>query len=123
MRSMVGLNENLLEWQIVTNESVNPVFVLQHDFLRNIFTKVLHFADRTASKTASGAFGVCITPSHLVSPPHHRTATPTDVFFQFTRHLIDQQPVDKQTGVSVVFDPCDANISLYAHDSLPQGLS
>lgn len=29
--SVVGLNENLLEWQIGTNESVNPVFVLQHD--------------------------------------------------------------------------------------------
>lgn len=38
VRGMVGLNENLLEWQIVTNESVNPVFVLQHNFLRNIFT-------------------------------------------------------------------------------------
>ncbi len=67
MRSVVGLNENLLERQIVTNESVNPVFVLQHDFLRG--SKVLHFADRTASKTAPGAFGVCVTPSHLVSPP------------------------------------------------------
>lgn len=32
MGGMVGLNENLLEWQIVANESVNPVFVLQHGY-------------------------------------------------------------------------------------------
>lgn len=32
VRGMVGLNENLLEWQIVANESVNPVFVLQHGY-------------------------------------------------------------------------------------------
>lgn len=31
MGSMVGLNENLLEWQIVTNECINPVF-LQHRY-------------------------------------------------------------------------------------------
>ena len=38
VRGMIALDENLLEWQIVANECVNPVFVLQHDFLRNIFT-------------------------------------------------------------------------------------
>ena len=31
VRGVIALDENLLEWQIVTNESVNPVFVLQHD--------------------------------------------------------------------------------------------
>lgn len=67
VRGMIALDENLLKWQIVTNECVNPVFVLQHDFLRG--SKVLHFSDWTASEAASGAFGVCVTPSHLVSPP------------------------------------------------------
>ena len=67
MRSVIALDENLLDREIVADESVNPVFVLQHDFLR--WSKVLHFAYRATNKAASGAFGVCVTPSHLVSPP------------------------------------------------------
>lgn len=55
VRGVIALDENLLEWQIVANECVNPVFVLQHDFLRNIFTKVLHLPDRTAYIAVSGA--------------------------------------------------------------------
>lgn len=55
MGSMVGLNENLLEWQIFTNESVNPVFVLQHDFLRDMFTEVLHLPDWAAIIAVSSA--------------------------------------------------------------------
>lgn len=30
MRGVIALDENLLEWQIVANECVNPVFILQH---------------------------------------------------------------------------------------------
>lgn len=66
VRGVIALDDDLLDWQVITNECVNPVF-LQHDFLRG--SKVLHFSDWTASEAASGAFGVCITPSHLVSPP------------------------------------------------------
>ena len=31
VRGVIALDENLLEWQIVANECVNPVFILQHD--------------------------------------------------------------------------------------------
>ena len=31
VRGVIALDENLLEWQIVANECVNPVFALQHD--------------------------------------------------------------------------------------------
>lgn len=41
MGSVVGLNENLLEWQIFANESVNPVFVLQHGYFLLVKIKVL----------------------------------------------------------------------------------
>lgn len=32
VRGVIALDENLLEWQIVANECVNPVFVLQHGY-------------------------------------------------------------------------------------------
>lgn len=37
MGSVIALDENLLERQIVANERIDPVF-LQHNFLRDIFT-------------------------------------------------------------------------------------
>lgn len=55
VRGVIALDENLLDRQIVTNECVNPVFVLQHDFLRDMFTKVLHLPDRTAYVAVSSA--------------------------------------------------------------------
>ncbi len=55
MRSVVRLNKDLLEWQVFADERINPVFVLQHDFLRDIFTEVLHLPYRTAFIAVSGA--------------------------------------------------------------------
>lgn len=53
--SVVGLNKDLLEWQVFADERIDPVFVLQHDFLRDMFTEVLHLPDWAAIIAVSSA--------------------------------------------------------------------
>lgn len=63
---------------------------------------------------ASASTGGVNVTSHFIGPPHHLTADPSDIDPKFTRHFIDQQPVDEQTGMPVL-DACHFDDALSFH--------